>query len=62
MFNKNTIAIGIFACIWFFGGIYFLMSQPKSTVKVYDCSLSEISPDFPTAAKEECRKHRSGRL
>ena len=26
---------------------------------VYDCSLSEISPDFPPDVKNECRKRRS---
>ncbi len=26
---------------------------------VYDCSLSEISPDFPIDVKNECRKLRS---
>lgn len=27
-------------------------------VKVYNCSISEISPDFTTAMREECRKLR----
>lgn len=27
-------------------------------VVVYDCSLSEISPDFPIEVREECRKIR----
>lgn len=26
---------------------------------VYDCSLSEISPDFPPEVRNECRKLRS---
>lgn len=25
---------------------------------IYDCSLSEISPDFPIEVKEECRRLR----
>lgn len=24
--------------------------------RVYDCRISEISPDFPPAVKEECRR------
>jgi hypothetical protein len=28
----------------------------------YNCSLAEISPDFPIEAKELCRKQRSGRV
>jgi hypothetical protein len=27
--------------------------------RVYDCSLSEISPDYPIEVKEACRKLRS---
>jgi hypothetical protein len=27
--------------------------------KWYNCSISEISPDFPPQVKEECRKLRS---
>ena len=26
--------------------------------KIYDCSLSEISPDYPIEVKQECRKLR----
>lgn len=26
--------------------------------RVYDCSLSEISPDYPPEVKDECRKLR----
>jgi len=25
-------------------------------VKVYDCSMAEISPDYPIQVKEQCRK------
>jgi hypothetical protein len=60
--HASTIAIGIFAALWFALGIYWLMSQPKHGVVVYDCRLSEISPDYPVAVKEQCRKANSGRL
>lgn len=30
----------------------------QNRVKVYNCDLSEISPDFPIEVKEECRKLR----
>lgn len=26
--------------------------------KIYDCTISEISPDFPIEVREECRKLR----
>jgi hypothetical protein len=30
----------------------------NNRVKVYNCDLSEISPDYPIEVKEECRKLR----
>jgi hypothetical protein len=30
----------------------------KSKGRYYDCRLSEISPDFPTEVREQCRKLR----
>jgi hypothetical protein len=38
--------------------ILIFSSHSKNRVKVYDCSLSEISPDYPIEVKEECRKIR----
>ena len=35
-------------------GINTLVPNPKT----YNCSISEISPDFTTAMREECRKLR----
>ena len=31
---------------------------PMVDYKVYDCSMSEFHPDFPTDVREECRKIR----
>lgn len=36
--------------------IYWIGTHPP--VK-YDCSLAETNPDYPIAAKEECRKLRA---
>lgn len=58
----SPIAVGVFAALWFGVGLYFIMSQPKHGVVVYDCSIAEISPDYPVAVKEQCRKALSGRL
>ena len=38
--------------------IYMAMAQPHITVR-YDCSISEISPDYPIEVKETCRKLRA---
>jgi hypothetical protein len=32
---------------------------PKRTDTIYNCSLAEISPDFPLEVKEACRKLRA---
>lgn len=41
--------------------LYIALSQPHVTVK-YDCSISEISPDYPVAVKEKCRELRAGKF
>ena len=41
--------------------LYIALSHPHVTVK-YDCSISEISPDYPVAVKEKCRELRAGKF
>lgn len=36
-------------------------AMPARHVVVYDCRISETSPDFPIQVKEECRKLRSNK-
>jgi hypothetical protein len=39
---------------------FAVMFMPKKgDVIKYDCSISEISPDFPIEVKEQCRKLRA---
>jgi hypothetical protein len=40
-------------------GIAVLTLPRKGDVVVYNCSLSEISPDFPPEVREQCRKLRA---
>ena len=60
----SNIIVGIFAVAWFAGGFYWLSTMPKKHVVVYNCELSETSPDFPQEAREACRIKRaeSGRF
>jgi len=39
-----------------------LLTMPKQQDRVYNCSLAEISPDYPVMVKEECRKLRSEKI
>ena len=41
------------ALFWFFIAVH-LASEER--VIRYDCSLAEISPDYPLQVKEDCRK------
>jgi len=34
----------------------------RNSERVYNCSLAEISPDFPIEAKEGCRKLRMDKI
>lgn len=42
-----------------FSILYGIHNLTKGTAKVYDCSLAEISPDYPIEVKNECRKLRA---
>jgi hypothetical protein len=39
---------------------FYLVDEPR--VIRYDCSIAEISPDYPVEVKEQCRKLRAGKL
>lgn len=39
-----------------------VLQPKKGDVKVYDCSLAEISPDYPIEVKIGCRKLRMERI
>jgi hypothetical protein len=39
--------------------MYWARDSFKGITVRYDCSLSEISPDFPPEVREQCRKLRA---
>jgi hypothetical protein len=64
--SKHSWTFDIVAVIFIMAliafGFYVASTQPKHGVKVINCSLAEISPDFTVEMKEACRKARSGRI
>ena len=60
-FTKREIVGITFASIVFLVTIpiIFLSLPKKGDVVIYNCSISEISPDFPLEVKEGCRKLRA---
>lgn len=40
----------------------FMFMPKKGDVVRYDCSIAEISPDYPLEVKEKCRKLRAEKL
>lgn len=52
VFVLSIIGLG-FALWWNY-------THPRMIIK-YDCSISEISPDYPIEVKEGCRKLRANR-
>jgi len=50
----NTLLLAVVALI-----IILILGIDFPKGKVYNCSISEISPDFPPQVREECRKLRS---
>lgn len=53
-----VIVIGLIIAI----PIVFLSLPRKGDIIRYDCSLAEISPDFPIEVREQCRKLKSKSL
>lgn len=51
----GVLLLGVVGLVF---AIYWNYTHPHMTVK-YDCSISEISPDYPIAVKEGCRKLRA---
>jgi hypothetical protein len=52
MIQDTIVAIIILAVVLFLA--YFFL--PKHGVVAYNCSIAEISPDYPPEIKNECRK------
>jgi hypothetical protein len=62
--SKSTYTIlimsGIFAILFMaLTFVSMLVGDTKVTGRVYNCSLADISPDFPPEVRTECRKLRS---
>jgi hypothetical protein len=58
--NYDFYLVIILGFIGMVFAIYWNYTHPHVVVK-YDCSISEISPDYPIAVKEGCRKLRAGK-
>jgi hypothetical protein len=50
--------IGVVLTCLMFGVIVFGNSIAGEGPRMYNCSISEISPDFTSKMREECRKLR----
>lgn len=59
--NLDVILVIIGAVAVISTMLYLALTHPHITVK-YDCSISEISPDYPVAVKEKCRELRAGKF
>jgi hypothetical protein len=51
----SILALGILLVVF---AVYWNYTHPHMVVK-YDCSIAEISPDYPPAVKEGCRRLRA---
>ena len=55
---QDSVMMTIALLLFFFSLLIFL-SDDRPKEKMYDCSISEISPDYPIEVKEACRKIRA---
>jgi hypothetical protein len=61
---SKLIYLGMAVCFVVGLWVIVLTAMPKHGVVVYNCSIAEISPDYPIEVKEKCRKLsvQSGRI
>ena len=54
------LAVIVFMCLQ---GVFFVYTAEflKGRTIKYDCSIAEISPDFPPQVREQCRQLRAQR-
>jgi hypothetical protein len=50
---REVLIVLIFLCLGFCVSYFAL---PRHGTVVYNCSIAEISPDFPPDVREECRR------
>lgn len=56
---SNNFFIGVIVAIAIISGAVAFLYSTQPDGKWYDCSISEISPDFPPEVRDACRKLRS---
>jgi len=54
MRDRIIVIIALAFCVY----ILFNSDLSNNRTKIYDCTISEISPDFPIEVREECRRLR----
>lgn len=59
--NLDFYSVLVLGVIGFIFAIYWNYTHPHLVVK-YDCSIAEISPDYPIAVREGCRKLRAEKI
>ncbi len=62
MLAKIGIALGGAAVLALMLSLIIFGNSIMPRERIYDCSLAEISPDYPVEVKNECRKIRSQKL
>ena len=56
--NLDFVVILVAATCALVLAVYWNYTHPHAVVR-YDCSIAEISPDYPIAVKEQCRRLRA---
>ena len=59
--NLDFYSVLVLGIVLVVVAVYYNYTHPHIVVK-YDCSIAEISPDYPIAVKEGCRKLRANKI
>lgn len=60
--HENPITYAVCMALIFFAFLLFLVLVPKPAHQVVNCSLAEISPDFTSEMRQQCRLIRATKL
>ena len=56
------LCLTLISIVAMFTSMYLLFTIPWPKQRVYNCSIAEISPDYPVEVKEGCRKLRAEKI
>ena len=59
---KSTVTIFFLLVILYCAIMYIVFTVPVHGTRIYNCSIAEISPDYPLDVKKQCREQNAKKI